>query len=373
MKNESLLLFCGIIYLLQCNISNIHNTLSPMIPIPFLRIHQEEICIKATSKERLGRYMNKKVNWGILGAAGIAKDQVIPAILEADNAKLYAIASRDITKLEDLKHFGFNAYYVSYEALLADPNVDAIYLPLPNGLHKEWAIKAMIAKKHVLCEKPLALSAAQVAQMQQVAEEQGVLLMEAFAYLHSPAVKALHDVIPSGEIGFIKHIHSCFSFYMEGNDNVRLDPKLGGGAIYDLGCYTMSLARYLLEDEPEYTKLLATMSNGVDNDVTYIARFLKGAKMTSYVSFGAAYHTNAIIWGEKGHIEADFRFNQAGDLRFHVYKDGACKTYSMPTRNNYTLEVEQFGRAILQGQALGISPCFSYNNAKALDLLLKKL
>ena len=312
-----------------------------------------------------------KIKWGILGAANIAKTAVIPAILESENGKLYAIASRGGNKLEGFQHFNAQKYYDSYEKLLADPEVEAIYIPLPNGFHKEWCLKALRQKKHVLCEKPLALNASEVREMQETATQNGVILMEAFAYLHSPAIWKLKEVIQSGAIGWVKYIHSSFTFLMEGDSDVRLDPAIGGGVIYDLGCYTMSLARYLLNEEPIKVQVLPTSLNGVDTDVAFQALFERGVKMSSYVSFGAEYHTNGIIFGEKGRIEMNFRYNEGGELSFDVVTPAKKETIMVTARNNYTLEVEQLGRAIRLGEAPHIDLEFSLNNSKALDLLLE--
>ena len=173
------------------------------------------------------------VKWGVLGTANIAKGCTIPGMKMANNCELYAIAGRSESKVQSYKDmFGFEKAYVGYEKLLEDPEVKAVYIPLPNNLHKEWVIKALKAGKHVLCEKPLALNAEDAKEMFAVAKENNVLLMEAFAYLHTPYIASLKETIKSGAIGEVEFIDTAF-FTQYYEEDIRLYKELGGGAVYD--------------------------------------------------------------------------------------------------------------------------------------------
>ena len=177
----------------------------------------------------------RKINWGVIGTAGIAKGCTIPGMQLAENCNLYAIAGRSMAKAESYKQqFGFEVAYDSYEALLADPKVEAVYIPLPNELHYEWTLKALKAKKHVLCEKPLAPTPAQIQEMFACAKENGVFLMEAYAYLHSPLMAAIKQELKSGVIGDVLYMESQFITSDYDVSNIRMRRETYGGATYDL-------------------------------------------------------------------------------------------------------------------------------------------
>ena len=194
---------------------------------------------------------DKKLNWGILSCARIAASAVIPGILAANNAELYAIASRTQPKLDDFAaRFKPQKTFLGYQELLDDPAVDAVYIPLPNGLHREWVLKAAKAGKHVLCEKPLGLNEAETREMHQACQDAGVLLMEAYAYLHSPLTSQVKKLVDDGAIGSLRYIESGFSFPLQDRGDVRFDKALGGGATYDLGCYNLSQIHDILRQDP---------------------------------------------------------------------------------------------------------------------------
>nr|MBQ4317706.1 Gfo/Idh/MocA family oxidoreductase [Clostridia bacterium] len=178
--------------------------------------------------------MSRKVKWGVLGTATIARDFTIPAMQKANNCELYGIASRALDKAEAFKErFGFKKAYGSYEAMLADPEIEAVYIPLPNNLHKEWVIKAAQAKKNILCEKPLSGTPEDVKEMIDACDKEGVIFMEAFAYLHSPVTKSIQQKIAEGAIGDVTVIES--SFITPGYvDDIRIRRETLGGAVYDL-------------------------------------------------------------------------------------------------------------------------------------------
>ena len=198
--------------------------------------------------------MNNKVKWGILGTANIASWGTIPGMKKSVSCDLYAIAGRNLDKAEDYKkRFGFKKVYGVYDQLLNDPDVQAVYVPLPNSLHKDWVIRALKAGKNVLCEKPIGLSAEETREMFKVAEDNGVLLMEAYAYLHSPYIKSLVHDVKKGVIGDADYIDTAF--ITQGyKEDIRLHRELGGGAMYDLGCYCTSMILSLVDSEPECVK-----------------------------------------------------------------------------------------------------------------------
>ena len=190
-----------------------------------------------------------KVKWGIMGTANIAKRAMIPGMKEAENCEMYAIAGRSAEKANAFKEeYGFEKAYGSYEELLQDPEVQAVYIPLPNNIHAEWVKKALTAGKHVLCEKPMALNADEARELFKTAEESGKYLMEAYAYLHSPYLESLKEVISNGTIGDVNYVETGFitSGYKE---DIRLYKELGGGAMYDLGCYCTTMILSLIDSD----------------------------------------------------------------------------------------------------------------------------
>jgi predicted dehydrogenase len=318
--------------------------------------------------------MEKKIQWGVLGCAKIARKVVLPALLQANNAELYAVASRSADRLDEFKPFNPEKYYDSYEALLDDPAVEAVYIPLPNGYHCEWAIKALNKKKYVLCEKPMGMNAEEVKKMQAAADENGVVIMEAFAYLHSPLIPRIKEVIQSGKLGKVNFVQSCFSFVLEDMKNVRMSHSIGGGAVYDLGCYTVSFAREIFGEEPATVEARATLGavSGCDEDITIMMTFPSGLKVGNYVSFRSFDHTEHYIVGEKGFMNIGIGFNKEGALKFTVTTDGGTEEIAVDCPNNYMLEVEQMGRIIRNGEKPHVSYDFSVKNAEALDRILKE-
>lgn len=319
--------------------------------------------------------MDKKVSWGILGCANIAKKVVIPSLLKANNAVLYAVASRNDDKLEDFRRFNAAKYYKSYEELLDDPSVDAVYIPLPNGFHREWVVKACEKKKFVLCEKPMGLNEEEVNIMHDAAVKNGVVVMEAFAYLHSPLIPKIKEVLREGSIGKANYVDSSFSFILDDLSNVRLDRNIGGGTVYDLGCYTVSFLIELFGEEPETVNVLPTTGeqSGVDEDVLIQMAFPSGMKANSYVSFRSYSHCVSTIIGDKGVIEIPVGFNASGKLEFFVKTSSGREVVTVDCPDNYLLEIEQMGRVILNGEEPHVGYGFSLKNARVLDIILSQI
>ena len=219
--------------------------------------------------------MQKKVRWGVLGTATIARNHTLPGMLEAENCELYAIAGRDPEKTAQFqKDFGFQKAYHSYDELLDDENIDAVYIPLPNQLHKEWTIRAARKKKHVLCEKPLAPTEEEVREVVDVCRQEGVLLMEAFAYLHSNATREVIEAVRNGVVGKPVFVETTFIVKPWQKENIRMRRETFGGCTYDQGCYNLSLTLQLLDEMPDEIQAMAHyMPNGVDDLSTVYMHF----------------------------------------------------------------------------------------------------
>jgi len=220
----------------------------------------------------------KKLRWGIISTANIGKWAVIPAIQASCNGEVVAVASRDRSKGDAFAaEFGIPRTYGSYEAILDDDSIDAVYIPLPNSLHCEWTIKAAEKGKHILCEKPLALNAAECGEMERAAEANGVKLMEAFMYRFHPQTEKVIEFAQSGQLGELRLIHSAFTFRLTNPDNIRLKPELGGGSLMDVGCYCVNLSRTVAGREPIEVQAFAQWSaSGVDEQFSGSLRFENG-------------------------------------------------------------------------------------------------
>lgn len=319
-----------------------------------------------------------KVNWGVLGTAGIAKGCTIPGMQKADSADLYAIAGRSMEKAESYKEqFGFQVAYDNYDDLLKDPAVEAVYIPLPNQLHCQWAIKAMRAGLHVLCEKPLAVSAEQMEEMYRVAEENGVYLMEAFAYLHSPLMAAIKEDLP--QIGKVLYAESTFITSDYDVSNIRMRKETYGGAQYDLGCYCTSQLLWLLEDEPEKVQAIADFSQEkVDSYTMALLTYADGKK--AVIQSGMVLATEQDkridrlqIHGDKGKIVCDCRFNQSGTLTYTLTTEDGETIKTVETPDNYALEVQQLSMCAKGKAKPFVTKEFSLKNAKLMDTILKQI
>ncbi len=319
----------------------------------------------------------KKVKWGVLGTADIARGQTIPGMQLAEHCELYAIAGRKIEKARDYQQaFGFQKAYGSYDELLNDPEVEAVYIPLPNDLHCEWSVKALKAKKHVLCEKPLAVSEAQAEEMFRTAEENGVLLMEAFAYLHSPFVQAVKAELDAGTIGDIRYFESAFITGRRPDTDIRLRKETYGGALYDLGCYAISMAMWMLGKEPDTIRATAQFSEK-QIDLFTSALLLYGNGAVANLDCGMLLPTGRLdrfhIHGTLGEIVSPVEFNQCGEIPYTIIRNGVSETKTVTAPNNYALEAEQLSRCILFGEQPHVSKAFSLLTARVTDRILKEI
>ena len=322
--------------------------------------------------------MEKRIiNWGILGCAGIAEGRVIPGLLQASGARLYAIASR--SSGEKLKHFTEKfkpeAAYSSYEELLEDPKVEAVYIPLPNGLHFEWVLKAAAKKKHILCEKPLGVSRLQVKQMQAACDANGVFLMEAFAYRQSPLTRKAKEIVDSGVLGNIKFIESQYGYKLENEQDVRFSQALYGGATYDVGCYNLNLIRFLAGSEPLKISALGKVSvkHGVDEASSILMEFKDDLEAFAFCSLAISPSCQYKVIGDKGTLIVPNEFNSKGVTRILVTAGDKTDEVKVDCPDNYMLEIEQFNRVILGEENPLISWEDSLGNAAVIDESLRQI
>ena len=323
-----------------------------------------------------------KVRWGVIGTAGIAKGCTIPGMKLAENCELYAVAGRSEEKAKQYQNeFGFEKVYSgenAYDELLADPAVQAVYIPLPNSLHYLWTIKALQAKKHVLCEKPMATNEAQADEMFRTARENDVLLMEAYAYLHSPVMKSIKKDVDSGILGDILYLESEFLYSEHDISNIRMRRETFGGCTYDLGCYCISQILTLI-GEPEKTQATAVFSDQeVDMLTTGTMQYTNGCKavFTSGMVLAAKKdkrNDRLRIYGTKGMLASDIEFNQAGELSYRIITEKEEITRTVIAPQNYQLEVEQFGRCILEGETPYVTSGQTLMIARTMDQVLESI
>ena len=319
----------------------------------------------------------RKIKWGVLGTADIAQGQTIPGMLQADNCRLLAIAGRRLEKAEAFqKRFGFEKAYDSYDALLADPEVEAVYIPLPNDLHHPWVIRALQAGKHVLCEKPLAVNERQVREMFEAARANHVFLMEAFAYLHSPFVSAVKAELDSGVIGEIRYMDTAFIAGRRPDTDIRLRRETYGGALYDLGCYAVSMALWMMGREPQEVKAAAQFSpRGIDLVTSALLIYENDAVLSAECGMihPRGRHDRFQICGTLGEISSPYEFNQPGNIPYTITTAAGSVTKTVTARNNYALEVEQLGRCISGEENPHVSEAFSLLNARVIDRILGEI
>ncbi|MDO3681630.1 Gfo/Idh/MocA family protein [Paenibacillus ehimensis] len=318
-----------------------------------------------------------KVRWGVIGCAGIAVRSVIPGIQQSVTGTVAAIASRGLDKArETAERLNIPKAYGSYEELLADSEIDAVYIPLPNHLHKEWTIRAAEAGKHVLCEKPAAIDAAEAEEMAEACRRAGVTFAEAFMYRYHPRYAAIKAVIRSGEIGEIRAIHGAFTFNnAKDADNVRFKQWMGGGSIYDVGVYPISAARFILEREPEAAAVHAFFSpehDHVDMMASGLLEFTGGVALTFDCGMWAAGRNTLEILGTEGRIEVPSAYvvHENEQDHFYVVAGGEKREVEVPYVNQYTLQADAFGRNVLHGEPMPFGPSDAVNNMRAVDACL---
>ena len=320
------------------------------------------------------------VRWGVLSTANINR-KVVPATQAADRCEVVAIGSRDPSKAEAAaSEFGIARAYGSYEEVLADPEVDAVYNPLPNDLHERWTIAAAEAGKHVLCEKPLAMNAAEAERMIAACDAAGVLLIEAFMYRLHPTWEAVREAVASGRIGELRAVQSWFSYFNDDPTNIRNIAASGGGALYDVGCYAVNLSRMLFGAEPVRVRgsVHRDPEMGVDVLTTGMLDFPAGIA-TFTCSTRAESDQRVHVVGTRGRIAIEIPFNIPLDLPTRVFVTAGgdppvapnTEVLTFEPANQYAIQAERFAAAVLDGTPVPIPPGDAVRNLRVIDELFR--
>ena len=318
----------------------------------------------------------KKVRWGVISTAKIGVEKVIPAMMTCANAEVVAISSRNAAiALETAGRLGIPKAYDSYEALVEDPDIDAVYNPLPNHLHVEWTIKALKAGKHVLCEKPIAMNTSEAAVLLETsAEFPGLKLMEAFMYRHQPQWDFARQKIAENAIGQVRSMHSIFSYYNIDPNNIRNQKDIGGGGLMDIGCYCISLSRWIFGSEPLRVSALMEFDSVMKTDTltSGILDFSIGSSLftcsTQMVPF-----QRATIFGTEGAIEVEIPFNVPADkpTRLWMYTRHGKEQVLFEASDQYALQCSSFSQSILDNTPVNTSIDDAQKNMKVIDAILQ--
>jgi predicted dehydrogenase len=311
--------------------------------------------------------MSSVLRWGLLGTARINR-AIIPALRQGTRHELVGVASRREEAAQAYAaQWEIPEAFGSYDALLASPHIDAVYIPLPNGLHAEWSIRAVAAGKHVLCEKPLALTTREVDDMADAAARHRRVIAEAFMYRHHPLTARVGDIVRGGALGRVQLVRGGFSFWLSRDHDVRFDPGLGGGSLWDIGCYPISYARCLLGEEPVEATGSATVGpTGVDLTFVGHLRFPSGAFLQFDSSFRAHFRSFVEVVGTDAvlHVPNPFKpgleepcLLQRGDLAETIVVEGAPL---------YLGEVDDLAAAALDGTPPRVSLADSRGNTAAI-------
>jgi len=305
----------------------------------------------------------QKVKWGVLGAASIAVRKVIPAMQRGEWSPVTAIASRDLNKAKDAAgKLGIEKAYGSYEELLADPEIEAIYNPLPNHLHVPWSIKAAEAGKHVLCEKPVSVTVAEARTLLAVRERCGVKIGEAFMVKTHPQWLRTRDLIRKGVIGELRAIVGVFSYFNRDAKNVRNVAEWGGGAMLDIGCYPITTSRFIFGEEPVSVLALIERDPDFKTDrlASAILEFPSGQAVFTCSTQLVAYQRMQFL-GTTGRIEVEIPFNAPNERATRIFVDdgrdvfgGGIRMETIPICDQYTVQGDAFSRAIREGREVPV-------------------
>ncbi|HEY9122156.1 MAG TPA: Gfo/Idh/MocA family oxidoreductase [Brevefilum sp.] len=315
----------------------------------------------------------EKLRWGILSTANIGRKAMIPALKKTPMAQVLAVASRDGRKAKVFaEELGIPRSFGSYQALLEDAEIDAVYIPLPNHLHKEWTIRAAEAGKHILCEKPLALNVAECETMITAANENGVVLMESFMYRYHPRIFAAAEMVRSGKIGSLKTIETGFTFFMHDRDDIRMKPEMGGGALMDVGCYCINISRLMAGRKPVAVQAQAVWApSGVDDQLVGVLDFGEGLYAHFDCAFNQSSRQHCILAGTDGYLSLPETFNP-GEKRSVIQEVKGGKTvqvHDFEGVDEYVLIAERFMHTI-QGEKPNYPIEDSIINMQVIEALL---
>ena len=319
----------------------------------------------------------RKIRWGVVSTANIGTEKVIPAMQRAELCEIHAIASRSIDKATSVAdELGIAKAYGSYEELLADPEIEAIYNPLPNHLHVSVSIQAIEAGKHVLCEKPIALTSDEGQQLVDAAAAHPELkVMEAFMYRHHPQWQKAREIVRSGGIGQLKTINSLFSYFNDDPDNIRNMADIGGGGLMDIGCYPISVSRFIFGEEPTRVQGLADMHPEFGTDVMASAILDFGTGTSTFTcSTQMAPYQRVNIFGDKGRVEIEIPFNAPPDRpckMWHQTDTGDIEEIVFDICDQYGIQGDLFSQAILNDTAVPTPIWDSVANMKVIEAIVR--
>ncbi len=323
--------------------------------------------------------MVKSMRWGVLGASNFALHYMAPAIHMARHAEFAALATSRAAKAIPFQAFCANlAVHDSYDALLDDPSIDAVYIPLPNHLHVEWTLKALAKGKHVLCEKPIAMAAADIDRIIAARDASGLLAAEAFMIVHHPQWLRAREWVAGGEIGPVLHADAAFSYDNRGDlDNIRNRPETGGGSLPDIGVYTLGSMRFVTDAEPVDITAAIRRENGVETFAQVIGTMTGptgGFTFGSMTSMRLFPRQEVVFQGENGLIRVahgPFNANVFAEARIELHRPGLqVLTERFPEANHYVLQVEAFGRSVTDGVPYGCPLEFSRGTQVTLDRIM---
>jgi predicted dehydrogenase len=299
--------------------------------------------------------MREKVRWGVLGVAAIATNKVIPAMQKGEYSEIVAIASRDLGRARQAAEaLGIPKAFGSYEEMLADPEIEAVYNPLPNHLHVPWSIRAAGAGKHVLCEKPIALSVAQTRELIGVRDRTGVKIGEAFMVRTHPQWTRARDVVDSGEIGQLRSVLGFFSYFNPDPANIRNIAEYGGGGLMDIGCYPITTSRFMFGEEPRRVMAIIEWDPvmGIDRLTSAVLDFPSGQSVFTCATQLVPYQRMQFL-GTKGRVEIEIPFNAPPDRPCRIFVDNGSDLFGssarkeeIPSVDQYTLQGDLFSCAI---------------------------
>ena len=324
--------------------------------------------------------MGNKVRWGVLGVAHIAVRKVIPAMQKGEWSEVTAIASRDRNKAQDAaRALGIAKAYGSYEELLLDPEIEAIYNPLPNHLHVPWTLKAVEAGKHVLCEKPLSLTAEEASTLVAVRNRAGVKIGEAFMVCTHPQWLRARELIASGRIGELRSIVGFFSYFNRDIKNIRNIPAFGGGALMDIGCYPIKASRFAFGVEP--SRVLGLVERDpdmrIDRLTSAILDFPSGQSIFTCSTQLVPYQRMQFL-GTRGRIEIEIPFNAPNDRPCRIFIDdgrdvfgGGVSTEAFPTCDQYTIQGDAFSKAVREGGEAPVSVEDAIKNMAVIEAVFR--
>jgi predicted dehydrogenase len=335
---------------------------------------------RSTAKSRVPeRKIDQKIRWGVLSTANIGVAKVIPGMLKSKQFEVRAIASRSLpTARKWTRKLGIPVAYGSYEELLDDPEIDAIYNPLPNHLHVPLTLAAARKGKHVLCEKPIALTAAEAETLRSAPK--GILIAEAFMVRAHPQWIKVRELVHKGRIGRLVAIQALFSYFNNDPKNVRNQADIGGGAAYDIGCYPIVIARYIFGGEPARIVSLIDRDPAFRTDRTASALidFGEGRHLTFTTSTQAAPYQRVHILGTKGRIEVEIPFNAPQGEAMRIYlddgrklADGSAKKIAIRKADQYQLQAEVFSRAVRGEEALEFGLEDAVRQMRVIDALFR--